>query len=635
MAALTYQDFRSAARSLRAAEFGRVASRAARPVSLLGVVRGRGPLPVMLYVASREGRLVWQNETDFAVLEPPIVGRSGLFTGGLRLSLARIVDRCWEQLIIFGPPVLALLLALLLVLVASRPVGPVILLTIVALPMLGVLHIAVLFVCMLVTGARSIFRQGRRVDTAELAAGSNWHVQMCHQENPARANGLIDRLADRMTALVTEQVRRAGLSIGGQADGVRVTHTLAFLMSAVTTTAMREAIQRANRARLPHGPDGDVVVLCPPGSEQPVRALLDRGTFVFYYLGALAVMIVVQASVVVGLERSGCASAGCVGRPATYVSALQWLAYRLLFAQPAGVTPARAYTWGIGWLDSVAALMVLPVGYCSVRNMIQMTKEKQREYDESVAIVTSVATVLILVVKQLERDAVRTAVRAVNGKASVPLYKEQHTVFDLDVIGDVRVLLAQSARQGMASPAGMLSTADDVIRACRPDYVILTGICYGLWDRDEEIGDIIVSQTVFDIDHRKMIDGDDGPVAHHRGERVVAGATLLDRFNTATADRPQPPRVHFGELLSSTTMLNSAVLRARQQRDHPDAAGGDMEGASVCAAAARAKVDWIVVKGISDRGMDVTDEHQPLAARNAAEFVVDTIALGGLRRPSD
>lgn len=41
---------------------------------------------------------------------------------------------------------------------------------------------------------------------------------------------------------------------------------------------------------------------------------------------------------------------------------------------------------------------------------------------------------------------------------------------------------------------------------------------------------------------------------------------------------------------------------------------------------------WIMVKAISDWGYSKTDHVQPLAARNAAEFVLHVIARGGLRQ---
>lgn len=81
-------------------------------------------------------------------------------------------------------------------------------------------------------------------------------------------------------------------------------------------------------------------------------------------------------------------------------------------------------------------------------------------------------------------------------------------------------------------------------------------------------------------------------------------------------------------MASSNTVLDSATRRAQIQRQFPEIAGGDMESAAVMAASVKHKVDWIVVKGVSDRGMNMGYEHQVAAARNAAEFLVHTIRKG-------
>ena len=54
-----------------------------------------------------------------------------------------------------------------------------------------------------------------------------------------------------------------------------------------------------------------------------------------------------------------------------------------------------------------------------------------------------------------------------------------------------------------------------------------------------------------------------------------------------------------------------------------------MEGAGLYAAAREAKVDWILTKGICDWADGTkNDDAQPLAARNAAQFVLHVVRLG-------
>jgi len=53
---------------------------------------------------------------------------------------------------------------------------------------------------------------------------------------------------------------------------------------------------------------------------------------------------------------------------------------------------------------------------------------------------------------------------------------------------------------------------------------------------------------------------------------------------------------------------------------------GEMEGSGLYAAAQESKIDWGLVKGISDfADGNKKDEDQPIAARNAASFVLHVI----------
>jgi len=74
-----------------------------------------------------------------------------------------------------------------------------------------------------------------------------------------------------------------------------------------------------------------------------------------------------------------------------------------------------------------------------------------------------------------------------------------------------------------------------------------------------------------------------------------------------------------------SVLVDSRSLRDELSAQHPQAIGGEMEGAGVYAAAADAKVDWIVVKAIADWGFDKSDDHQEAAARNAAAFVIHAV----------
>lgn len=236
---------------------------------------------------------------------------------------------------------------------------------------------------------------------------------------------------------------------------------------------------------------------------------------------------------------------------------------------------------------------------------------------------------LVVVATEVERDAVIAMTTAYNdAKPQLKVYGK-HTVFDLDQVGGITIYLGQSSH-GSNGPSGMTLTAQALIDSCRPDYLIMTGICFGLKEDEQQLGDILVSTRIHDLDHRKVVDRDSGPVVIPRGVVADSAVTLLDRFRAATYHWVRPPALHFGLILSGSVLVNSRTIRTQLKETYPDALGGEMEGAGLYAACAKEKIDWIVVKAISDWGMDKTDGYQAQAAENAARFVVHMAGQGGL-----
>jgi nucleoside phosphorylase len=233
--------------------------------------------------------------------------------------------------------------------------------------------------------------------------------------------------------------------------------------------------------------------------------------------------------------------------------------------------------------------------------------------------------VLLMVATAAERDAVLSAVSAANDTRPERRFLKDHTVFDLGQVGNAQILLAQ-CEQGAVGPGAAAIAAASLITRLEPDFLILTGICFGLRQDLQSLGDLVVCQQLRAIDHRKVADDE---IVLVRGDYVSPSQTLLSRFRSAQVGWGKAD-VHFGPMLSSSVLVDSQRLRDELMRIEPEAYCGEMEGAGVYAAASPGKVDWIVVKAICDWGYGKTDEWQELAARNAAEFVVHTIRTGAL-----
>nr|MDT0664567.1 hypothetical protein [Micromonospora sp. DSM 115978] len=180
--------------------------------------------------------------------------------------------------------------------------------------------------------------------------------------------------------------------------------------------------------------------------------------------------------------------------------------------------------------------------------------------------------------------------------------------------------------QGTVDPGGMTLAAADFVRQVQPDYVILTGICFGLRPGEQRESDVIVATQVECLDWHKATDDDDGTVRlTTRGDRVATSVVLRDRARLVD-DEWTRSKVHFGPILSLNTLVNSQRRTEELRAFKPDAIGGEMEAAGVYAVGARAMTDWIVVKAISDWGFDKTKTHQEPAADAAAEFVAELVA---------
>jgi nucleoside phosphorylase len=196
---------------------------------------------------------------------------------------------------------------------------------------------------------------------------------------------------------------------------------------------------------------------------------------------------------------------------------------------------------------------------------------------------------------------------------------EGKTYYNLGMLGQAEMTLVQS-EAGTATPDGSLITVNDAIKALSPSTVIMIGIAFGMKPDKQKIGDILVSRYLRAYEPERM---GEHPVS--RGVYVNASSPLLDLVRTVEVDWTNP-RVHIGLLLSGEKLVDNIQFRDALQKKEPDAIGGEMEGHGVYVAANKAKVDWILVKGISDWGDgNKSDQYQRLAAGNAARFALSMV----------
>ena len=612
---------REAARAVRVTPCWPQVRDVVRPPGV-GIHRSRPPLGLLLYAAARDGRLVWRSADEFAVLEPPIArGSEWSSSDAGRTWLGRL-DRWWDQLVFGVPPFLLLVLSLP---TAFVPVaGPLVALLLVGIALLYVL-------VQMAAGLVPRLLRRMRGTSEDNARGLHWTLVLVHLNDPANADRLLRAALDRSQHLARANIRP---------DVAEGTHVLMCLERGITTVEARQAVAAAPSATA-SGPDepGVLVVLDGGGFTPPDPGAHRPISFVPLLLAGTAVAVAVLARLTADAEAAACAaSQDCADRPATWADAVTWLLNRMVM-NDAGLTPASTQARIFGWLMLPLGLtVVLCLAVAGWRQASTFKKRRDRMYAHLDTTINQRIRVLVLTVLDIERDAVISAVAAVNGRRAEPDALGGYPIFRLGLLGDrIEVLLAQAA-QGTVTPGAMMLTAERLIPAAQPDYVILAGICFGLWSREhdrgaQELGDVVVSEYVQNIDHRKVTDQDGTERTVWRGEKVQATTPLLLAFKAATHGWTGRP-VHFGPVLSGNVLVNSQSLRAELRRQFEEATAGEMELTGVYAATAGRRSGWIMVKGISDWGTgELTDDTRRPASEAAAEFIAHALTYGTLPVP--
>ncbi|WP_052887408.1 hypothetical protein [Thermogemmatispora carboxidivorans] len=237
------------------------------------------------------------------------------------------------------------------------------------------------------------------------------------------------------------------------------------------------------------------------------------------------------------------------------------------------------------------------------------------------------ADVLLVTVTEVEAQEVLALFSQVER-----YYIEQKTYYLLGEVSGTSLVMVQS-EMGQGGVAGSLLTVSESIRHLQPRAVIMVGIAFGLKPDEQRIGDILVARQILAYELQAVVAREGQRSVRLRGDRVTASPLLLDRCKSGAKSWPGQ-RVQFGLLLSGEKLINDKEYRDQLQALEPEAIGGEMEGAGLCAAAQHHKVDWILVKAIADWADGFKhvnkERRQRKAASNAARFILHVLAQGGL-----
>lgn len=178
----SYRACRQAARAVRAAPESRQAIATVRPRGV-AFVRSRAPLALLIRLAAREGRLVWQSVEAFAVLESP-TGAAAPKPAGT--GTLRFLDRHWDLLIFAVPALFALVSAAGLALLPATRVAALV------AALFAMLWATAAMAAVVIKGLAWLYRvliAGRLRDLGEAAVGQlrglHWSIPLLHTKRPS------------------------------------------------------------------------------------------------------------------------------------------------------------------------------------------------------------------------------------------------------------------------------------------------------------------------------------------------------------------------------------------------------------------------------------------------------------------
>lgn len=241
--------------------------------------------------------------------------------------------------------------------------------------------------------------------------------------------------------------------------------------------------------------------------------------------------------------------------------------------------------------------------------------------------------VLLVTAKLEETEAIVNACEQDTGRSHTLKFLGAGAYFDLDKIGGARTFLVQS-EMGAGGPGGATLTVQEGIQFLSPSAVILVGIAFGMQQKKQRIGDILVSRQLLGYELQRI--GQEGSGEWNfqlRGDRPQGSTRLLAQVRASLVSW-QGTKVHIGLILSGDKLADNFDFRELLRKFEPEAIGGEMEGAGLYAAAERNHVDWIVIKAISDwadgKKKYQQSQRQHDAIQNATQLVMHVLKKGGL-----
>lgn len=235
---------------------------------------------------------------------------------------------------------------------------------------------------------------------------------------------------------------------------------------------------------------------------------------------------------------------------------------------------------------------------------------------------SSEVDLVIITANSEELKAVMHRLEPYPRKRSILLAYIGPETYYLGKFGEFRTVVTK-CRMGSAIDSGsVILAANQAQEIWHPRAVIMVGVAFGKDPIKQKIGDVLVASQIIPYEGQRV-----GEQVTFRSPIPPSNPVLLNRFENAPTWRFQRPdgqlcKLQIGPILSGEKLVDNPAFKSQLFKQFPQAIGGEMEGAGLCAASGRVGVAWILVKSICDWGDGTKqDLYQPLAAAASTSLV--------------
>ncbi|MEK5394308.1 5'-methylthioadenosine/S-adenosylhomocysteine nucleosidase family protein [Paenibacillus sp. FSL K6-2859] len=253
-------------------------------------------------------------------------------------------------------------------------------------------------------------------------------------------------------------------------------------------------------------------------------------------------------------------------------------------------------------------------------SIIKNTPKRDIISSEKAATLTEDISLLVVTATEIETKTLFHHMKPLPGQKSLLLIYDNRQTYTVGLFGLYGVVHVQSAI-GSSRRDGAINTLRDSISFWKPKAVLVVGIGFGIDDSKQKLGDILISETIANYEYARIEENR----SSQRGAIVESGVTLLNRAKNHwdwfyTFPDMTTPKVQIGQFLSGEKLIDSRNFKNDLLDKYPSAIGGDMEGYGVASAANVEKLEWLVVKAISDWANQKSNGFQEHASDAAVSF---------------